>query len=81
MISMNPTIQRDDLECDQEAFTRDSLVAASRRVLATIAAALRDVAEGRYGICEGCNGQIPAERMQARPEARYCVSCQGRQER
>lgn len=65
----------------EEAFTRDSLAATSRQALASIAAALSDVAQGRYGICEACNTPIPVERLEARPEARYCVSCQARRER
>lgn len=65
----------------EAAYTRDSLAAASRQALATIAAALRDVAQGRYGICEACQTPIPVERLEARPEARYCVSCQARRER
>jgi RNA polymerase-binding transcription factor DksA len=58
------------------AFDADSLAAASRQALAMIAAALRDMAEGRYGICAVCNRAIPLERLEARPEARHFVRCQ-----
>jgi RNA polymerase-binding transcription factor DksA len=59
-----------------QAFDRDSLAAASRRALTVIAAALRDMAEGRYGICRSCGEAIPLERLEARPEARHCIRCQ-----
>jgi RNA polymerase-binding transcription factor DksA len=59
-----------------EAFTDASLMATSRQALADIAGALRDMAEGRYGRCRGCDELIPFERLEARPNARYCASCQ-----
>jgi len=31
---------------------------------------------GDYGVCLGCEEQIPAKRLQALPWARYCVNCQ-----
>lgn len=58
-----------------QAFDRESLAAASRRALTVIAAALRDMAEGRYGTCRSCGRSIPWERLEARPEARHCVRC------
>jgi RNA polymerase-binding transcription factor DksA len=41
-----------------------------------IEAARRRQAEGSYGICAGCGKAIPAERLEARPEATLCVDCQ-----
>ena len=38
--------------------------------------ALRRRAEGRYGICESCGRPIPKDRLEARPEAIYCIECQ-----
>lgn len=61
-----------------QSFTDDSLAATSRQALAVIAAALRDMAEGRYGVCDGCGESIPTERLEVRPEARFCVPCQAR---
>ena len=34
-----------------------------------------------YGTCEGCGGPIGAERLEARPTARQCVSCATRARR
>jgi len=43
---------------------RDQLVAAAVRA-----------ADGSYGTCERCGGEIPAERLAVRPAARTCVGC------
>jgi DnaK suppressor protein len=64
----------------ERAVRQDTLAMASRRALTSIAAALRDMAEGRYGLCDGCGDPIQHERLRARPETRYCVSCQSHQE-
>ncbi|BBO79703.1 hypothetical protein DSCO28_02690 [Desulfosarcina ovata subsp. sediminis] len=38
--------------------------------------ALRKVDEGTYGICEECEEEIPVGRLNAIPDARYCIACQ-----
>ena len=60
------------------AFERQQVVAlleAARRRLADVEAALERWGAGGYGLCEGCGGSIPAERLAARPSARTCVAC------
>jgi DnaK suppressor protein len=44
-------------------------------------AALRRIEEGAYGICESCEEEISAKRLQALPWARYCVVCQEQHDR
>jgi RNA polymerase-binding transcription factor DksA len=41
-----------------------------------IAEARRALADGKYGICQGCGRQIPAERLEAVPETVRCIDCQ-----
>lgn len=53
-------------------------VADSRQELADVARALRYMAEGRYGVCETCGGEIPVQRLRDLPQARFCVPCQVR---
>ena len=48
--------------------------------LAEVGEALRRVADGTYGRCAACGGAIPEQRLEARPEARLCVRCQGEAE-
>lgn len=52
-----------------------ALLAAARRRLADVEAALARREEGRYGTCETCGGPIGAERLAARPAARTCIGC------
>jgi DnaK suppressor protein len=40
-----------------------------------IVAALGRVDEGTFGKCERCGQDIPAERLEALPTARLCVTC------
>jgi RNA polymerase-binding transcription factor DksA len=41
-----------------------------------IAEARRALADGRYGTCHDCGSQIPADRLEAVPEAVRCLDCQ-----
>jgi DnaK suppressor protein len=41
-----------------------------------IDAALDRIAEGTYGVCVHCGVDIPAERLEFRPFAAGCVTCQ-----
>ena len=49
-----------------------------RQQLDAIEAALRKIETGSFGRCEGCSKPIPALRLKAMPQARYCVQCQAR---
>jgi RNA polymerase-binding transcription factor DksA len=46
-----------------------------RRELGELDAALERLAEGRYGICSGCEEEIPEARLEVLPEARTCAGC------
>ena len=43
--------------------------------------ALAKFDDASYGLCEECGGDIGFSRLQARPEARLCITCQTRSER
>jgi len=45
------------------------------REIANIDKALRQVADGAYGICEGCRKNIPMKRLDAIPHASFCIDC------
>jgi len=53
----------------------DALLARTQRSLEELRDARQRLDEGRYGRCERCSREIPAERLLARPEARFCVPC------
>ncbi|PZN29360.1 MAG: conjugal transfer protein TraR [Proteobacteria bacterium] len=44
--------------------------------LRRIDGALRRIAEGTYGLCEMCGGEIAPERLEAEPTATRCIRCQ-----
>ncbi|WP_309031110.1 TraR/DksA family transcriptional regulator [Streptomyces alfalfae] len=58
------------------AEVRDKLAASARMVLADVEAALRRIAEGRYGACHLCRRPVERERLMIVPQARYCGRCQ-----
>lgn len=45
-----------------------------------VTAALERIETGSYGRCVDCGEPLPDERLEARPEAARCVSCQSRTE-
>ena len=49
--------------------------------LMAIEAARARMAEGTYGVCIDCGGEIPFERLQAQPAALRCVACQSAYEK
>lgn len=49
--------------------------------LAQVRAALAAVQSGDYGYCKRCDEPIGYGRLKSKPEAPFCVSCQGGNER
>ena len=37
--------------------------------------ALERIKKGTYGICENCKKKIPRKRLEAYPEAKFCLKC------
>ena len=56
--------------------TLAALIASARQAVSDTAHALRRMAEGSYGSCERCTVDIPLQRLEILPHARYCVPCQ-----
>lgn len=52
-----------------------ALAAPSREVLHQVNAALRRLAEGRYGRCISCQRPIPAKQLKPRPYLLECLAC------
>ena len=53
-------------------------VAISRRQvqkLQEIDMAMVKMSQGSYGVCEMCEEKISMHRLQAKPQARYCIIC------
>jgi RNA polymerase-binding protein DksA len=71
-------------EGDAEIFEREknaALIAVLERRQSDIDAALRSIDKGTYGICDRCGKPIELERLEIKPDATLCVSCQSEVER
>ncbi|WP_183340675.1 TraR/DksA family transcriptional regulator [Microlunatus antarcticus] len=55
-----------------------ALLVQVTRTLAELEAAQARLAAGTYGLCERCGRPIAEERLAARPEARFCITCAAR---
>lgn len=51
------------------------------RALKEINAAIGRIAEGTYGLCDSCGGDIPVERLEVLPMASLCMRCAHRRDR
>jgi DnaK suppressor protein len=56
------------------------LAGHDKRELDEVAAALRRLGSGGYGICESCGKSIALRRLRAVPAARFCLACQEAEE-
>jgi len=70
----NMPIHMADIGTDnyEQEFTL-GLIESERKALREIDRALVKIKEDRYGICEGTSKPISRARLDARPEARYCI--------
>lgn len=71
-------------EGDPDLIEREKNVALVSQLevkLARVQAALRSIEKGKYGICERCGKEIPVERLEVRPDASLCVTCQAEVEK
>jgi DnaK suppressor protein len=63
-----------------EAVERLSTTAAARSISSSIASidrALEKVADGTYGVCDGCGREIAPARLEALPATARCFDCSG----
>ncbi len=75
-----------DDEADAGAKTAEreheiALAANARASLAQAEHALEQLEAGTYGVCENCGNPIGKLRLQARPRATLCMTCQEKQDR
>jgi DnaK suppressor protein len=71
-------------EGDTEIFEREknaALMAVLDAKLQDIHAALRSIEKGNYGLCQRCGKAIEPERLEIKPDATLCISCQQEVER
>jgi len=68
-----------------DAIQQQSMVQANRASVARrrqqVLAALRRFDEGEYGLCVTCGEDVGVRRLEAQPEAPFCIACQSARER
>jgi DnaK suppressor protein len=64
-----------------ESERSEAVLAAARRQRSDVLAALQRIDLGIYGTCVDCGRLVPEGRLEAKPEAARCVSCQGKLDR
>ena len=72
----------DDADIAARAISYNGLLAlmeSEQQTLAEIESALQAMDEGTYGRCISCGREIEPARLQARPFARLCITCQERE--
>lgn len=70
-------------EGDSEVFEREknsALIAVLEKKLNDVETALRSIEKGAYGICEDCGKSIEIGRLEVKPDATLCLSCQQKAE-
>ena len=63
-----------------DADRENAIIEAAGDQRAQVSAALQRLDEGSYGTCVDCGKQIPAARLEVRPEAARCVEDQAKAE-
>jgi DnaK suppressor protein len=58
-----------------------AILDAAQRQRTEVLDALDRLEHGSYGMCVGCGRPVPEGRLEARPEAARCVSCQSKLDR
>lgn len=76
-VDQHPADQADFLHTRELHDTTERIL---DREIAQIQEAQQRLESGEYGMCADCGERIPPERLEARPEATLCVSCQSRRE-
>lgn len=66
----------DAMQVGEEREIRAELLGKLIERAASLDQALKRIREGTYGVCVRCERTIHHERLQALPEAAYCLACQ-----
>jgi DnaK suppressor protein len=59
----------------------EAILLSARSQRDEVLAALARIEHSTYGKCVDCGHEIPAGRLEARPDAARCVGCQGKRSR
>lgn len=65
----------DSSQVTAERGETEALATTLMQALAQVEHALEKFSGSSYGKCEDCGGEIAYARLEAKPEARHCISC------
>jgi len=68
----------DSSQVTAERGEAEALAGKLQEALEQVESALRKLESGTYGVCEDCGQAIDPLRLEAKPAARYCISCVSR---
>lgn len=69
----------DSSQVTAERGEAEALAQSLHQTLAEVEHALQKLSDGGYGACERCGQPIAEARLEAKPAARYCISCASKQ--
>jgi DnaK suppressor protein len=58
-----------------------AMLAAARQQRTAVLGGLHRIEQGTYGVCADCGAGVPEGRLEARPDAARCVTCQAKRDR
>jgi DnaK suppressor protein len=64
-----------------ESDRAEAILEAARARRVDVLAALERLEHGSYGICVGCGKPVPEGRLEAKPEAARCLTCQAKRDK
>jgi len=64
-----------------ESDRAEAILAAAKARRVLVIEALRRLDDGSYGLCVDCGSPVPEGRLEAKPEAARCVTCQAKRDR
>ena len=64
-----------------ESERSDAMLAAATAQRAGVLSAIGRIDQGTYGLCADCGKPVPEGRLEAKPSADCCVTCQSKRDR
>jgi DnaK suppressor protein len=64
-----------------ESERSEAVLAVAKMQRSEVLDALRRIELGTYGTCVDCGGGVPEGRLEAKPQAARCVTCQAKRDR
>ena len=80
---MESNVAQDLVDKAETSYTKEFLLSLSdsdRETLLQIDEAIKRLERGEFGVCQSCQKEIGAKRLEAIPWTPYCIDCQEKAE-